>query len=210
MGKATVEAAGIVLAGGRSTRMGTSKAALEWHGSTLLARTCAVLATAVTGPVVVVRSPGQVLPALPADVQVVDDSREGLGPAQGLAAGLTAVAADCAIAFVCATDLPFLHGALVRRVLAAFTDDVDVVAPVVGGRVQPLAAGYRTALAERADRQVASGVRRLHDLVATWPTLLLDEHALLADRELAAADPDLRSVANVNRPEEYRAARGRP
>jgi len=36
--------AGIVLAGGRSTRMGTPKAWLDWHGSTLLHRTCAVVA----------------------------------------------------------------------------------------------------------------------------------------------------------------------
>jgi len=30
------KAAGLVLAGGRSTRMGAPKASLEWHGSTLL------------------------------------------------------------------------------------------------------------------------------------------------------------------------------
>ncbi|HEX3256894.1 MAG TPA: NTP transferase domain-containing protein, partial [Pseudonocardia sp.] len=47
-------AAGVVLAGGRSTRMGTPKACLEWHGSTLLYRTAALLRRTVTGPVVVV------------------------------------------------------------------------------------------------------------------------------------------------------------
>ena len=40
--------------------MGRSKSGLEWHGATLLFRTAAVLARAVTGPVVVVRAPGQV------------------------------------------------------------------------------------------------------------------------------------------------------
>jgi len=48
-----------VLAGGRSSRMGTPKAALEWHGSTLLRRTVGIVARATGGPVVVVRAAGQ-------------------------------------------------------------------------------------------------------------------------------------------------------
>ncbi len=56
---------GVVLAGGRSSRMGAPKAALEWHGSTLLRRTVAIVARATGGPVVVVRANGQDLPGLP-------------------------------------------------------------------------------------------------------------------------------------------------
>ena len=63
--------AGIVLAGGRSSRMGTPKAALEWHGSTLLHRTVSIVARATGGPVVVVRAPGQDLPDLPCGTLVV-------------------------------------------------------------------------------------------------------------------------------------------
>lgn len=201
--------AGIVLAGGRSARMGTAKADLPWQGSTLLGRTCEVVADAVTGPVVVVRSPGQALPPLPAGVLVVDDAREGLGPLQGLASGLAAAAPRARTGFVCATDLPFLHAAFVRRVLAAFTDDVDVVLPVVGGRPQPLAAGYRTALAAAADARVAQGRLRLLDFVADCTTLHVDEQALRSDPALAAADPRLQSVVNVNEPTDYRVARRR-
>lgn len=47
----------VVLAGGRSTRMGEPKAGLEWHGSTLLRRTVGVLARNAAAPVVVVRAP---------------------------------------------------------------------------------------------------------------------------------------------------------
>src|SRR5689334_10214103 len=60
--------AGIVLAGGRSRRMGSPKAWLGWHGSTLLRRTCGVVA------------------------------REGQGPLQGLLAGLEAVDCEVAFA----------------------------------------------------------------------------------------------------------------
>src|SRR5262245_39816088 len=107
----STSAAGLVLAGGRSTRMGPPKAAPGWHGSTLLHRAAAVLARSVDGPVVVVAAPGQELPDLPSGVEVVADPVEGLGPLQGLARGLAAVAGRAEAAFVCSTDLPFLHPA---------------------------------------------------------------------------------------------------
>ncbi|MCW0215827.1 MAG: NTP transferase domain-containing protein, partial [Pseudonocardia sp.] len=113
-----VQAAGIVLAGGRSSRMGTSKAALPWHGSTLLRRAVAVVGRVVDGPVAVVRAPGQELPALPAGVLVAEDPVEGRGPLQGIATGLATVADLASVAFVCSVDLPFLHPAYVGRVLA--------------------------------------------------------------------------------------------
>src|SRR6185437_6819575 len=98
--------------------MGTPKAALEWHGATLLHRTVAIVARATSGPVVVVRAPGQDLPRpLPAGVMVVDDPREGKGPVQGIAAGLAALAGRAEAAFIASTDLPFLHPAFVRRIL---------------------------------------------------------------------------------------------
>jgi len=83
--------AGVVLAGGRSSRMGTAKAALEWHGSTLLRRTVGIVARATSGPVVVVRATGQDLPELPEGTVVADDPHEGKGPVQGIAAGLAAL-----------------------------------------------------------------------------------------------------------------------
>ena len=139
--------AGIVLAGGRSSRMGTPKAALEWHGSTLLRRTVGIVSRATGGPVLVVRAPGQALPELPPEADVVDDPTEGLGPVQGLAAGLAAVAGRAEVAFACSTDLPFLHPAFVRRVLRAADEGADVGLPVARGYPQPLAAAYRTTLA---------------------------------------------------------------
>src|SRR5512140_1142872 len=95
--------AGVVLVGGRSSRMGTPKAALEWHGSTLLRRTVGILARATGGPVVVVRANGQELPELPRDVDVVDDPRQNKGPVQGIAAGLGALLDRADVAFVSST-----------------------------------------------------------------------------------------------------------
>jgi molybdenum cofactor guanylyltransferase len=205
-----MSAAGIVLAGGRSSRMGTPKAALEWHGSTLLRRTVGIVARVADGPVVVVRAPGQALPELPAAVEVVDDPREGLGPVQGLAAGLAAVAGRSEAAFVCSTDLPFLHPAFVRRVLRAVADGADVGLPVARGYPQPLAAAYRTTLAPVAGRLVAEQRLRPAFLFEECAVTRLDEAALRDDPILAALDPDLDSVVNVNEPGDYQEARARP
>ena len=200
-------AAGVVLVGGHSSRMGRAKAALEWHGSTLLRRTLGILSRSIDGPLLVVRAPGQPLPGIPPQVQVVEDAEEGLGPLCGIAAGLAALGGRTDAAFVCSTDLPFLHPAFVRRVLAALTDDLDAVLPVARGYPQPLAAAYRVTLAPLASELVAAGDRRLALLFRRCTTLRLDSAALLADPALATADPALDSVVNVNSPEEYHAAR---
>jgi molybdopterin-guanine dinucleotide biosynthesis protein A len=204
------EAAGIVLAGGRSSRMGTPKAALEWHGSTLLRRIAGIVGRSVDGPVVVVRAPGQALPGLPPGVEVVEDALEGRGPLQGLAAGLAAVGDRAPVAYASSTDVPFLHPRFVRRVVAALDEDTDVVLPQVGGYPQPLAAAYRTALADVVERLIAEDRMRPAFLFEACRVRRLDADALLEDPALAALDPDLDSVLNLNEPDDYEAARRRP
>ena len=204
------DAAGIVLAGGRSSRMGSPKAALEWHGSTLLRRVTGIVGRAVDGPVVVVRAPGQELPVLPDSVTVVEDAREGRGPLQGLAAGLAAVRDEAPAAYVSSTDVPLLHPRFVQRVLAALDDDVDVVLPHVGGFPQPLSAAYRTALVETIETLIAEDRMRPAFLFEACRVRRLDAAALLEDPALAALDPDLASVLNLNEPGDYEAARVRP
>jgi molybdopterin-guanine dinucleotide biosynthesis protein A len=191
--------------------MGEPKAGLEWHGSTLLYRATAVLARTVGGPVVVVAAPGQELPPLPPGAVVVEDPVEGLGPMQGLAVGLAAVADRAEVAFVCSTDLPFLHPAFVRRVLRGLTEaGTDVVLPVARGFRQPLAAGYRTSLAGLVADLLAEGNLRPGMIFKHCDVTQLDDAQLLADAALVRHDPTLESVVNVNTPEDYAAARDRP
>ncbi len=192
--------------------MGTPKAALEWHGSTLLYRTAAIVARAANGPVVVVRAAGQELPGLPGGSTVVDDPRPGKGPVQGIAAGLAALGGQADTAFVCSTDMPFLHPAFIRRVLRVLAEraDTDVALPVARGYQQPLAAGYRVALADTAERLVKEDRLRPAFLFEQCQVARLDDAALRRDPVLAALDPELDSVLNVNEPDDYRAARARP
>jgi molybdenum cofactor guanylyltransferase len=207
-----VISAGVVLAGGQSSRMGRPKSGLEWHGSTLLRRTAGIMARATSGPVVVVRAPGQDLPELPEGVLIADDPREGRGPLQGIAAGLAALSGRAEVAFVSSTDMPFLHPAFIRRVLGVLAEGegADVALPVARGYKQPLAAGYRVSLAEAAERLVKEDRLRPAFLFEECRVRTLDDAALKQDPVLAALDPDLDSVLNVNTPADYAAARARP
>ena len=201
--------AAVVLAGGRSSRMGAPKAELEWHGSTLLRRVAGLVSRGVDGPVVVVRAPGQPLPELPPAVRVLDDEVEGRGPLQGMATALSALRDEVEHAFVCSTDLPLLHPAFVRTVSRA-ARDADVALPVVDGHRQPLAACYRTALGDRARGLLAADRLRPAFLLEDADVRVLDEGVLLADVALARADPSLHSLAGANTFQEYQALRDRP
>ena len=202
-------AGGIVVAGGRSSRMGAPKATLGWHGSTLVRRVAGIVARAVGGPVVIVRSPGQPLPVLPWYFEVIDDPVEGKGPLAALGAGLAALEDRCEVAFASATDLPFLHPAFVRAVLAGLGEDLDACVPCVRGFSQTLAAAYRTSLVPVVNALVSQDRLRVSLLLDACRQRQPDEESLLADALLAQVDPGLDSVANLNDTAEYQAALSR-
>lgn len=183
-----VDAAAIVLCGGRSTRMGRPKALLPWRGRRMVEHVVEVLRGAVD-EVVAVTSEELDLP--PVRARVVRDAESGLGPLGGLAAGLAAVEAPTA--YATSTDAPFLSPAFVRAVLAVG----EAAAPFVDGFVQTLAAAYPSRDGAReARRLLVEGRRRPLDLLEA-----LDYRALPAG-EL----PELRSLRGFNTPEEYLAA----
>jgi molybdopterin-guanine dinucleotide biosynthesis protein A len=207
-----VRVAGIVLAGGQSTRMRRPKATLDWHGSTLVRRAVGILGRVVDGPLVVVRARDQELPQLPAGVEIAADAREARGPLQGIAAGLDAIGARADAVFVCGVDAPLLHPALVVHVIAALAADeqLDVALPVAHGFPHPLAAAYRTRVARHLHELLAEDLLGTKPLLARCRVRRLDEAALLADAAIAELDPQLDSLLNLNEPQEYEAARARP
>jgi molybdopterin-guanine dinucleotide biosynthesis protein A len=197
------EAAAIVLAGGRSTRMGSAKAALDWHGSTLLWRVSGILARSVDGPVIVVRAADQRLPELLSSVEVVADGRADRGPLEGLAAGLRQLSGRARVAYLSSTDVPFLHPAFVRAVTAALGDQVDVALPEVDGHHQPLAAAYRPQIIETLEELLAADELRPASLYARCRVRRLTGEDLLGDRSVALHDAQLASLRNVNDPSQY-------
>lgn len=195
----------VVLCGGQSRRMGRPKAWLPFDGETLLERAVRRLGT-VAAPVVVVAAPGQEIPALPSSVIVVRDEVENRGPLQGIAAGLSALATEVSAAFVSSTDAPFLEPALVRRLAELRAGGHDIAVPRAGGHYHPLCAVYACAVQPEAAELLRAGRLRPFFLFERVRTLVADEALLLADPALAAVDPELRSLRNINTPEDYEAA----
>ncbi len=192
--------------------MGAPKALLEWHGSTLVRRAAGIVGRAADGPLVVVRAAGQQLPPLPPNVELAEDARDGRGPLQGIAAGLAAVGERADAVFVCAVDAPFLHPALIGAVVAALAADeeLDATLPVAHGFPHPLAAAYRTRVAEHVLALLAEDVLGTRPLFERLNVRRLGEAALLADPGVGRHDPRLDSLLSLNEPEEYEAARARP
>lgn len=189
---------GIVLCGGRSSRMGRPKAWLPFGDEVLLQRVVRTLLDVVE-PVVVVAAPGQDLPVLPAGVAVARDEREYLGPLNGLAAGLEELEGLADIAYLSSCDVPFLRPGFVRRVVERL-GDADVCLPEVGGYKHPLAGAYRATVLPAVRALLAANQLRPVYLTEVRPTRILREV------ELLDVDPNLDSLRNLNTPEEYAAA----
>ena len=192
--------AGIILAGGRSSRMGADKAALLLDGQTLLQRSLARLEPAVD-ELVVVRAPAQRLPAIEATKPLteVEDPVEGQGPLVGIAAGLAAISSDVGV--VVAVDMPFVEPALVRLLADLVAAGHRWVVPIAGRRPQPLCSAFAA--------DVVPVIRAHLDAGDRAPMALskdLDVYRLQPD-EWQPADPTGRSFINVNTPEEFEAIR---
>jgi len=190
--------AGVVLCGGRSTRMKCSKAALPFGPETMLQRVVRRLGE-VAQPLVVVASPGQEVPGLPANVRLVFDHREGRGPLEGIHAGLAALPPDHEMAYVTACDAPFLVPRFVQRV-ADLLGDREIAVPIIEDQPHPLAAVYRRDVQAVIQRLLAQACFRVGALLKVVPI-----HRVSA-AELLDVDPQLQTLRNLNSPEDYRAA----
>lgn len=181
--------------------MGTSKALLEWHGSTLVGHAVDLLHRCVDGPVIVVRTSDQQLPLLPASVRIVDDMCPGAGPLDALATGLAAADGYADRAIVCGVDTPFLTPRFVAVLIDALLEDVDIALPAAEGRRHPIPAVVRVGVHPIARALVDDGHRALFALVDRCRTVDVGEE------RLRAVDPSLASLRNLNAPGEYEIAR---
>ena len=199
-----MKAGAVVLAGGRSSRMGEEKALLDWRGQTAVEHAVAVVREGIgDGPVCVVRAPGQELP--PLDAIVVEDEVAYDGPLAALHTGLVALSGEAGVAFACGIDTPLLVPAFVRAVLRTFRKGDDGIVPTIGGRSQPLLAAYRVGIAPHLRALLDDGAYGLREIPRTSKVRQVTEWELIADPELDEADPRLDSARNANTPEEWAA-----
>ena len=191
-------AGGIVLCGGKSTRMGVPKATLPFGPETMLQRVVRLLGTVVS-PVVVVAAREQTLPELPAEVKVTHDEREQRGPLEGLRAGLKALPKSVEVAYITSCDVPLLEPAFVERMVELLGDH-DIAVMEIDGFPHPLSAVYR--------RNTLPRVEALLEKDKLRPVFLFDavRTRRVRSEEMLSADPQLRTLRNLNTREDYLAA----
>jgi molybdenum cofactor guanylyltransferase len=184
-----------VLAGGRSTRMGTDKAFVMLDGRTLLARALQLCRT-VAQDVRIVGDAKKFAPFAP----VVEDLFPGCGPLGGIHAALRASQRDFNL--VLAVDLPFVTSAILRFLVAeAKASGALVTVPRAAGRWQPLCAVYRPAFADLAEKALSDGRWKIDSLFSAAAA-----HAVEEDRLLAAGFSP-QAFRNLNTPAELAHAR---
>ena len=193
-----MKAGGIVLCGGRSTRMGVPKATLPFGPETMLQRVVRLLGGVVT-PIVAVAAREQLLPELPDDIIITRDEREQRGPLEGLRAGLRALPDSVDMAYVTSCDVPLLVPAFVTRMIELMGDR-DIAVMEIDGFAHPLSAVYR--------RNTLPHVESLLSQDKLRPVFLFDavRTRRVRPEEMLSADPQLYTLRNLNTPEDYQAA----
>jgi molybdopterin-guanine dinucleotide biosynthesis protein A len=200
-----VKSSAIILAGGRSARMGQPKATLRLAGMTLVERTVIELAraelTRAFDDIVVVAAPESEAIELPplGAVTIVRDESAYQGPVGALARGLRAARHE--LAFACSCDLPMLRSEIASWLLSLVGERDDAVIPQVGERLQPLHAVYRRRCADALDAMLARGEHRLSAIAGA-----VNAH-IVSEAEYRRADPDALSCFNINTPEDYARAK---
>ena len=187
---------GLILAGGASSRMGRNKALEKVGGEMLVERVVATLAQVAADILLIAND---VDPYRFLDLPVIPDRRPGYGPLMGLYSGLEAARGD--LALLVAVDMPFLAPDFLNYLLS-LSPGYDVVIPQAYDRLHPLCAVYRRATCLPAiTAAIDRGQRRLIAFHADVRVQVVEEAAL---REI---DSDLRSLMNVNTPDELARAR---
>lgn len=193
------ELAGVILAGGKSSRMGTPKELLEWRGRTLIAHLQQEISGTGLPCLIVSNRPetliekGRLISG--ADVEITRDLVPSAGPVSGIVTAFRMRSEEVLLMLSC--DLPFAERAQLGR-LIAFAGQAgswDAVVVRAQERLHPLFALYHRRTQDHFEEALQAGQYRLMDVlqklrVVETPPGLIDPWA----------------ACNVNTPEEYRAA----
>jgi len=188
---------GVLLAGGKSRRMGEDKRFLSVGEETLFERSLGVLRSVFQRVLVVI---AQDSPALQSDVPVYRDLIPECGSLGGLYTGLKQAVTP--YVFVVACDMPFLNPATICSFMEC-KGDYDVVMAKLENGLHPMHALYhRQCLPVMEDLMKAQELKIQR--LAAHPSLRV---RLITPDELSAIDPDGRSFYNVNTPSDLATAR---
>jgi molybdopterin-guanine dinucleotide biosynthesis protein A len=188
---------GVLLAGGKSRRMGEDKRFLLVGEQTLLDRGLAVLRSIFQEVLVVIAQDS--LPLNVVNARVVRDLLPNCGSLGGVYTGLKE--ATTPYIFVAACDMPFLN----PSVIAEFTSrraTVDIVMATLATQLHPMHALYGKGCLTAMEQMLVSGQLKIQDL-ALNPSLRVQQ---ITEEDVRSTDPAWRSFHNVNTPADLEAA----
>ncbi|MCI2430516.1 molybdenum cofactor guanylyltransferase [Candidatus Acetothermia bacterium] len=178
----------ILLAGGRSRRMGQDKALLPWHGRTLIEDLVVRLKELSDDLLVITGEKIRYRDLL--RVPIFADEIVDQGPIGGLYTGLKRARHEYSLVVAC--DMPLVGPALVKLLSQEIDEKVWAIVPEVRGhRVPTLAIYHKSSL---------SVIEQLLSLGRTSLQALLDSVSLkvIPEERLRECDPQLRSFINLN------------
>jgi molybdenum cofactor guanylyltransferase len=192
-----IEVTGVLLAGGKSRRMGEDKRFLVVGEETLIERGLSVLRSIFQELMVVI---AQDSPPLGVDAKVVRDLVPECGSLGGLYTGLMQAATPWI--FVAACDMPFLD----QAVIAQFTSrraTADIVMAKLAARLHPMHALYGKQCLPVLEQMIQARQLKIQELVS-YASLRVQ---YVTEVDLLTMDPSGRSFQNVNTPKDLEAAR---
>ena len=184
---------GVILAGGKSSRLGRDKAFLDFDGAPLISRVYNSV-SGLFGEVIVVAPDSSAFPFLP--VRVVGDTFTGKGPLAGVQAGLAALAPGSDAAFLLACDLPFVSPGLIRH-LVGMRDGHQAVVPKKGTFAEPLHALYDRRCLPAVEAELAGDSPRVSSFFSRV------EVRYAGPEEVEPFGAWERLFLNINTPEDY-------
>ncbi|WP_075364231.1 molybdenum cofactor guanylyltransferase [Desulfosporosinus metallidurans] len=188
-----MNATGVLLAGGKSSRMKKNKAFLELEGRPLVERSLEVL-HAVFAEVLISSNKPELYAHY--EVPIIQDESLDRGPLEGLYQGLKEATYD--VVFFVACDMPFLQGELIHF-LAGWIPEYDVVVPRLHSGLHPLHAFYHRRCLPSIRTNLEAGRLKIIDFYPSCSVRYIEETEL---RDF----PDLSNIfCNVNTPQEWTA-----
>lgn len=179
-----MQATAIILAGGKSSRMGRNKALLEIGGRTVIEMIANELQDLTSHIMIVTNSPEEYhFLHLP----IVEDEWKGMGPLAGIHAGLSHSKTEKNLIVAC--DMPFISAVVGRILLEELEDGFQVVIPDMEGQLHPLYAAYHKNILPWITQSMNRQQLSIHRFLENMPVKIMNEgdfmssHYILKDTD---------------------------
>lgn len=186
--KVNTNISGFVLAGGKSQRMGTDKALLDFQGKPLFHHMVSLIRP-FCGEVFI---SGQNQNYVIADLRLIPDLYTNCGPIAGIYSSLRHSSTEWNL--LVSVDVPFVNQELFQFLISNI-GDFDCIIPEHQNGKEPLVGLYRKCMAPIAKEMIEKGEYKLTTLLSGVNTLYLDCNFLIEKYP--------RLFLNINRPEDY-------